>query len=554
MNPSPAPESDYVYGRGYAWYALFLLMLVAAFNLIDRMIVTILAGEIKLHLELSDAELGLLYGTFFAIFYALFGIPLGRLGDAWIRTRLVPIGLAGWSFMTMLSGLATNMTQFAATRIGVGVGEASSGPAATSLLSDYFPTRLRGTALALYSCGIPLGVGASIVLGGAIVEQWNAWYPAGDFPLGLKGWQVAFIAVALPGMLLAWPVARLKEPPRGISEGLVQRRDPHPFHKCGQDLMAVLPPLIWLNFRRMGVGRRVWIANLAMLAILMLMVVAVSALIHALAPPAADQVYAVWAGLRITGHTTQWATLALGIYCVFSWTQALGVRDRPAHRLIVATPVVMALVVAGGLFMVMTHGLMAWAPYFAVTQYRESIATVGLRFGTFSAVAGLIGTALGGWLGDRLRRRSPRGRLYVSLLAMTLPAPLAWFTLSRPSFDAFLFAFVFLSVVTTAWLPGMLSTIQDLVLPRMRGLVFAVFTLGMTILGLGCGPYVAGLVSDASGSLGQGILSLYLLTPVIAGIMLFAIRRVHRAESTRLDRARAAGEDLGPAAATGGAP
>jgi nitrate/nitrite transporter NarK len=146
----------------------------------------------------------------------------------------------------------------------------------------------------------------------------------------------------------------------------------------------------------------------------------------------------------------------------------------------------MALVVAGGLFMVMTHGLMAWAPYFAVTQYHESIATVGLN-GIYSAVAGLVGTALGGLLGDRLRRSSPRGRLYVSLLAMTLPAPLAWFTLTRQSLDAFLFAFVFLSVATTAWLPGMLSTIQDLVLPRMRGLVYAVFGLGMTIIGLGAG-------------------------------------------------------------------
>jgi MFS family permease len=206
----------------------------------------------------------------------------------------------------------------------------------------------------------------------------------------------------------------------------------------------------------------------------------------------------------------------------------------------------MVLVVAGGLFMVMTHGLMAWAPYFAVTRYHESIAIVGLKFGTFSAVAGLMGTALGGLLGDRLRRSSPRGRLYVSLLAMTLPAPLAWFTLTRQSLDSFLFAFVFLSVATTAWLPGMLSTIQDLVLPRMRGLVYAVFVLGMTIIGLGCGPYVAGLVSDATGNLGTGVLSLYLLTPVIAVLMLYAIFQLDRAETTRLDRAREAGEVLEP--------
>lgn len=446
----------------------------------------------------------------------------------------------------MLSGLSTNMAQFAATRIGVGIGEASSGPAATSLLSDYFPRRLRGTALALFSCGIPLGVGLSIVLGGAIVEQWNAWYPAGDFPLGLKGWQVAFIAVALPGLPLALLVAGLKDPPRGISDGVVQVRDPHPFRKCGQDLMAVIPPLIWFNFWRTGVGRRVWLANGAVFVFLALAVAGVSSLIHAFVPPGPEQVYALWAGFRITGHTAQWAAIALGIYCVFSWSQSLGWSDRAAHRLIFATPALMALVVAGGLFMVMTHGLMAWAPFFAVTRYHESIATVGLKFGAFSAVAGLMGTALGGLLGDFLRRKSPRGRLYVSLLAMTLPAPLAWFTLSRESLDSFLFAFVFLSIATTAWLPGMLSTIQDLVLPRMRGLVYAVFVLGMTIIGLGCGPYVAGLVSDGTGNLGRGILSLYLLTPVIAVLMLYAIRRLDSAETTRFDRARAAGEVLAP--------
>lgn len=539
-------ERDYVFGRGYAWYALLLLMLVAAFNLIDRMIVTILAGEIKADLGLSDAELGLLYGTFFAIFFSLFGIPLGRLGDTWKRTRLVPIGLASWSFMTMLSGLSNNLGQFALTRIGVGIGEASSGPSANSLLADYFPRRLRGTAIGLYSCGVPIGVGVSIMLGGAIVDQWNTWYPDGDFPFGLKGWQVAFIAVALPGMLLAAFVSRLREPPRGVSEGMVQAPDSQPFRKCGQDFMAVLPPLIWVNFARLGVSPRTWAVNLGVLALLLVLVVVISESINRLVPLQPNQIYAELAGLRITGHTTQWAALLLGIYCTFSWAQALAFRDRPAHRLIFMTPVVMALVAAGALFMTMTHGLMAFAPYFAVTKYQESIATVGLKFGIFSATAGLAGTALGGWLGDRLRRRSPRGRLYVSLLAMVLPAPLAWFTLSRESFDSFLWAFVVLSVVTTAWLPGMLSTIQDLVMPRMRGLVYAIFLLGMTIVGLGAGPYVAGTISDATGDLETGILSLYLLTPVILFVMLFAIRGVDGAEQSKVERAVAGGEVLPP--------
>jgi hypothetical protein len=346
------------------------------------------------------------------------------------------------------------------------------------------------------------------------------------------------------GLILAVFVARLREPPRGASDGVLQTTDPHPFRKCGQDLMAVIPPLIWINFAQMGVSRLVWLINLSVLIFLLSLVALISGAINSIVPLEPGQVYGHWAGFRITAHTTQWTALLLGIFCVFSWTQALGLRDRPAHKLIVGSPTVMALVAAGALFMTLTHGLMAWAPYFAVTRYQESIATVGLKFGTFSAVAGLCGTALGGFLGDQLRRRSPRGRLYVSLLAMTLPAPLAWFTLSQDSLDRFLWAFVVLSIVTTAWLPGMLSTLQDLVLPRMRGLVYAVFTLGMTIVGLGCGPYLAGLVSDATGDLGRGILSLYLLTPLIFVIMLFAISRVDSAERKKLERAAAAGEPV----------
>jgi MFS family permease len=90
----------------------------------------------------------------------------------------------------------------------------------------------------------------------------------------------------------------------------------------------------------------------------------------------------------------------------------------------------------------------------------------------------------------------------------------------------------------------MLSTLQDLVLPRMRGLAYAIFTLGMTIIGLGCGPYIAGLISDVTGDLGKGILSLYMATPLIVLVMWFAIRHVDGAERSRLQRAREAGEDI----------
>jgi MFS family permease len=182
----------------YARYVLGVLVLVYVFNFLDRQIVSILAERIRADLGVTDAQLGFLYGTAFAVFYALFGIPLGRLADVWDRRRLIALGLTGWSVMTAVSGLARNFTQLAAARIGVGIGEASATPAAFSLLSDYFPASRRATALAIYSSGIYVGAGIGLGIGGLVVERWDAAFGATP-PFGFHGWQVAFFVVGLPG-------------------------------------------------------------------------------------------------------------------------------------------------------------------------------------------------------------------------------------------------------------------------------------------------------------------------------------------------------------------
>lgn len=122
---------------------LFVLILVYIFNFIDRNILSILAQDIKLDPGISDADMGFLYGTVFAIFYAVFGIPLARFADVGTRRSLIAVGLAFWSLMTAASGLARSFPVLAAFRIGVGIGEASASPAAYSMLSDYYPPERR---------------------------------------------------------------------------------------------------------------------------------------------------------------------------------------------------------------------------------------------------------------------------------------------------------------------------------------------------------------------------------------------------------------------------
>ncbi|MBA3897814.1 MAG: MFS transporter, partial [Sphingomonadaceae bacterium] len=116
----------------YAKYVLTVLVVVYTLNFIDRQILSILAEDVKRDLHLTDADIGFLFGTAFGVFYALFGIPLGRLADGWNRVRLMTIGLALWSAMTAFSGLARSGVQLTFARIGVGVGEATASPCAYS--------------------------------------------------------------------------------------------------------------------------------------------------------------------------------------------------------------------------------------------------------------------------------------------------------------------------------------------------------------------------------------------------------------------------------------
>lgn len=504
----------------YSRYALAIFVLVFTLNMIDRQILSILAEDVKRDLGFSDAELGFLYGTAFAIFYSLFGIPLGRLADNWHRVRLLAIGLALWSAMTALSGMAKNGVQLAVARIGVGVGEATCSPCAYSLLSDYFAREKRATVLAIYASGGTLGAGLAYALGGAIVSGWNQAFPGGG-PLGLAGWQAAFMAVGLPGMLLACWVATLREPLRGAAEGIVTPASPRPFAGFLRELFDVIPPFTLVGALQRG-------------PVALAINVGFAALVAAIA----------WWLAGTMGNPPQWIAVAVGVYAVFSWASSLRARDYPTFRLIWGTPVFLQVTIAYGLLLFVSYSANFWGAPYAERVLGEPKAVIGMWVGGGSVAGGFIGVILGGRIADHFRRRHPSGRVAVMLIGavgMVLPVSIA-FTTTEPYL--FYSMYALMSVLISSTLGAAAATTQDLVLPRMRGTATATFMLSQAMLGLALGPYLAGYVSGATGSLSTGVLSLLLAAPVCIGLLVFAYRGLPRAESSLVERARAAGEAI----------
>ncbi len=200
----------------YAWYVVALLATAYVFSYIDRMIIALLVEPMKADLQISDTQISLLQGFAFAVFYAIAGIPIGRLADRKSRKVIVVVGVTLWSLLTAACGLARSYFQLFLFRIGVGVGEAALSPAAYSIIADLFPRNKLGRANSIYVMGGFLGGGIAIIVGGLVIGMLEAHGPF-EFPLvgSLKPWQLTFIAVGLPGLLLAAVIAlTVREPQR----------------------------------------------------------------------------------------------------------------------------------------------------------------------------------------------------------------------------------------------------------------------------------------------------------------------------------------------------
>lgn len=394
----------------YSWFVLAVLTAVYVLNFLDRSIIYILFTPIKAEMKLSDLQLALLGTTSFVIFYTLLGIPFGRLADRVSRKNLIAGGLAVWSLFSGLTGFADSFWTLFLCRVMVGVGEATLGPAALSLLSDYFPPRMRATVQGIYSSGIAVGGGLAFFFGGVIGQHY--------------GWRWAFYLLGFPGLALAAVVFLLREPARGRTEVAAVR-----YGREDWKILFRSVPLryLYLGYALFGLASNnlgIWVPNFF---------VRVHGMGLALIGSAAG-VLAVAVGLPV---------MILGGY-VSDRLRRLG-RGGPmkfsAFAALASVPLWLGLLYSGnvGLLMalsVVLYGLaLIWlapatADLFDIAGPHLRGLGIGIFFSTVNIVAYGFGAPLIGKLNDHLGVAANPGQMRLSLLicpaACALAAILLW--------------------------------------------------------------------------------------------------------------------------------
>jgi predicted MFS family arabinose efflux permease len=363
-------------------WSLALLFAAGALNIFDRQIVNILAQAIKVDLSISDARLGLLTGTAFGLFYSVLGIPLGRLADRVDRVKLIAAAMALWSAFTALSAVAGSFTQLFMARLGVGIGEAGSQPASTTLVADLFPEGRRASALSLLLVSTPVGSFLGLLLGGYVGT--------------LLGWRAAFLLAGIPGLILAMIMIATSRDPK-----FAERR-------------------------------------------------------------ADSQGPALRDTLRMFASSPRLRWLVVGAVC---WS-----------------------------FLIYASG--AWLPPFFIRVYGMTTAQIG-RFAAIAVgLGGALGTIGGGFVCDLLRRRVRDVELKMLMIALCMAVPLLLATLLSGSRSTALVCMILFDVFAFSYLTPTVVLIQKAVTAESRGLAIAVGLSISTILNLGLGLPLVGLLSD----------------------------------------------------------
>lgn len=370
--------------------ALLLLVLAYTLSIADRMVLSVLFPNIKAEFGLSDAELGLLGGFSFALFYATLGIPIARLADRYSRKIIIVVSLIIFSLMTALSGWAAGLVSLFIFRIGVGIGEAGVNPASHSIIADYFPTHRRAFAMAILMLGANAGMILGFVAGGVVAEYY--------------GWRVALMSVGFPGLLLAVVFVRLfREPPRG---GFDNNRKPN---------VSPEPP-----------------------------------------PP-----------IRKTAQ--------------YLWS------NRALRHLLLGSVVIGML----------ANGLMQWMPTFFMRNHEMAQSQVGVLMALFFGALGATGALVSGKLADRFSSKGFEYGMWMVAGAMALAIPFWMVAFLVDNLGLALALFIIPAFTGNCYLGPSLALIQTLSPVPMRAVASAITMFCLNLIGMGLGPLIVGLLSDA---------------------------------------------------------
>ena len=369
-----------------------VLFLVATFNFADRSVFAATAQTIKADLGLDDGQLGLLQGLVFASLYSVLGLPVGWLAERVNRVRIIAVSVGVWSTMTLLCGRVHSFPQIFLARAGVGVGEAGYMAPTNSLAADLFPPQRRATAMALIMLGSPAGSLLGALSGGWFAENGS--------------WRDAFVAMAIPGLLLAIVVPLvLREPARGLVEG---------GQAAGVRAAGFMEVLrhIWATPALRWVMIAGTLAQFGMTAISQFMAPFL-ARTHQLAPGRAATVFGLISA----------ASLTLGLLLGALGTDRAGRHDRrwsawgPAIGLACAAPLYMLAfnqrTLSGTVILLLTAGmalLCYYGPALGMIQNMVGPRMCATAAAVYAVSYGLLGLGLGptfaGYLSEGLARRS----------------------------------------------------------------------------------------------------------------------------------------------------
>jgi predicted MFS family arabinose efflux permease len=253
--------------KPYRTYVLLLLLLVYTLNTADRAVLAVLAQPIISTFHLTDSQWGLLSGPPFAIFYVLMGLPLAAWADRSKRVTILASCIVMWSIMTVLCGIASGFLILLLFRVGVAIGEAGCAPISNSLIGDYFKPTERPKVLSIWALGVPIGLIAANLFGGAIAglsgdaaghpgnEMGLAHWLFGIWGAHLEGWQLVFILLGAPGLLMALlTYFSVNEPPRGYSDPPTARPKEAPSFASSFKELLSKPSYWWMAVGSMQIG------------------------------------------------------------------------------------------------------------------------------------------------------------------------------------------------------------------------------------------------------------------------------------------------------------